>query len=221
VQRDSFARHDGEVKRQTAVRHLDEVGALATDRMRLRGSGFAWSVEELWVSGDLLTDAASVEVAAIVMGLDLPPDQLPWLALHPDAEWYAHELRLPKRPLSWCYRPLAWPPWSVAHRRVVRFWTATAGTDRGTLEALSSPTANAEHVVEPSSDQLAAQLGTELPVSRQHLRTTLDRYWDREWRRRHRVQDAGPEDHLWRAAAAVQELEDALAPLGTSPDTRG
>jgi hypothetical protein len=223
VTRSRGRRHDGEVKRQTAVRHLDEVGELATDRLRLRGSGLAWAVEELWVAGELLTDAVSVEVAAIIMKLDLAPDQLPWLALHADAEWYGHELRLPKRPLGWCYRPLAWPAWSAEHRRVIRFWTAAAGTDRDALEALSSPTAGAEHVIEPSSAQLAAQLGTELPVSREHLRTTLDRYWDREWRRRHHTQDAGPEDHLWRAAAAVQELEDVLALLEPhrTPDVNG
>ena len=55
----------------------------------------------------------------------------------------------------------------------------------------------------------------ELPVSRGHLRTVVERYWDRDWRREHKGYDESPEDHLWRAAAAVSEMQDALDKLET------
>jgi len=54
-----------------------------------------------------------------------------------------------------------------------------------------------------------------LPVSRRHLRAVVDRYWDRDWRREHKGYDESPEGHLWRAAAAVAEIQDALEELET------
>lgn len=61
----------------------------------------------------------------------------------------------------------------------------------------------------------ARQLHAELPVSRRHLRAVVDRYWDRDWRREHKGYDESPEGHLWRAAAAVAEIQDALEELET------
>ena len=43
----------------------------------------------------------------------------------------------------------------------------------------------------------------------------IERYWDGGWRREHRGYDETPEDHLWRAAAAVSEMQDALDELET------
>lgn len=51
-------------------------------------------------------------------------------------------------------------------------------------------------------------------MSRRHLRAVLDRYWDRDWRRDHQGHDDEPEDHLWRAATAVEDILDALEELG-------
>jgi len=70
-------------------------------------------------------------------------------------------------------------------------------------------------VVEPLARELARQLQVELPVYRGHLRTMIERYWDRDWRREHKGYDESPEDHLWRAAAAVSETQDALDELET------
>jgi broad specificity phosphatase PhoE len=52
-------------------------------------------------------------------------------------------------------------------------------------------------------------LRAELAVSREHLRSVLEGYWDRDWRRRHKGYGESPEDHLWRAATAVEEMRDA------------
>ena len=46
--------------------------------------------------------------------------------------------------------------------------------------------------------------------SRQYLRAALDRYWDRDWRREHSRNGETPEDHLWRAATAVEDIRKAL-----------
>ncbi len=149
--------------------------------------------------------------------LDLPAEDLPWLALHPAGEWVGDQLRLDKRPLRWCYRPLTWPVWNHEHRRLVRFWSASGDLDLAVVEALRSRQLTQVTIVEPSVNELAAQLHEELAVSRRHLRATLDTYWDRDWRRHHSGHDASPEDHLWRASTAVTDIRAAVDDCKTDP----
>jgi hypothetical protein len=201
------------MKRATAIRHLVEMAEEATDRLRFRGSDFGWPLEELWVTGELLGLADTIEVGTVVLVLDVPADQMPWLAKHPAGEWAGESLRVGKRPMLWCYRPVAWPVWNHRHRRLTRFWSASAGADDAVIEALRSRRLDRLNVVEPSTDELAAQLQKELVVSRRHLRTLLDDYWSYDWRRKHKGYDESPEDHLWRAATAVTEIHDALDEL--------
>lgn len=186
---------------------------MASERTCLRETDVGWPLEEIWVDGDLLGFAESLEVGSVTLVLDVPADELPWLALHPAGEWVGSQLRLGKRPMRWSYRPSAWPVWNHEHRRLVRFWSATGGTDEDVVEALQSLRLDGLLVTEPSAEQLERQLDAELTVSRRHLRTVLDRYWDHDWRREHGRYDESPEDHLWRAASAVSEMQDALDEL--------
>lgn len=201
---------DGGVKRSTAIRHLVEMATEASELLRLRETDVGWPLEELWVAGDLLDTGAELEVGSVILLLDVAPDELSWLAKHSAGEWVGDRLRLGKRPMLWCYRPSVWPPWNARHRQVARVWTATTGLDDAAIEALSSGGKPA--VVEPRDDDLRAQLAEERKVSHEHLRQIVDDYWEPEWRRRHRGEAA--EDELWRAAAGLVEIEDALAALG-------
>jgi hypothetical protein len=201
------------VKRSTAIGHLVEVAEIASEHLPLRETGIPWPLEELWVDGDLLGFAEVVEAGSVVAVLDVPPAQMPWLALNPTGEWVGELLRLGKRPLQWCYRPLAWPAWNHDHRRLVRFWSAGTGLDAAVIEALRARRFDRLDVAEPTADALASQLREELLVSRRYLRDMLARYWGREWRKRHKGYDVSPEDHLWRAACAVSEIQDALDEL--------
>lgn len=85
---------------------------VANDRLLLRDSELGWPLEELWVGGDLLGHRSGLEAGAVVLVLDLPPEELPWLAMHPAAEWVGAQLRLGKRPFLWSYRPILWPVWN-------------------------------------------------------------------------------------------------------------
>lgn len=174
----------GVVKRSTAIRHLVTVAEAASDRMQLRATDIGWPLEELWVTGTLLDPIDELEHGSVVLMINLPPDEMPWLAVHPTAEWIGDQLRLGKRPLWWSYRPTGWPPWTYRDRRVARFWSAISGLDDEAIDALNTgrPTA----VVEPDRDELLDQLDVELPVAKAHLRSILDRYWDQEWRRANR-----------------------------------
>ena len=201
------------MKRATAVGHLDEMAEVASERLRLRDSDVGWPLEELWVTGALLSLADTLEAGSVVLVLDVPVEEMPWLARHAAGEWVGDQLRLGKRPINWCYRPLAWPAWNNDHRRLVRFWTARDGRDASVIEALRNRRLDQLTVVEPSTEHLAEQLREELTVSRQHLREMLARYWDDAWRREHAGYDESPENHLWRAASAVSEITDTLEHL--------
>ena len=195
------------MKRSTAIRHLVELADAATDGLRLVSTEIGWPLAEMWVTGALLDPADELEHGSVVLMIDLPPDEIPWLAVHPNAEWVGDELRLGKRPLSSSYRPTAWPPWTYRHRRVARFWSATGGLDDDVIDALRA--ARPPTVVEPEPDELRDQLGVELATAKAHLRAILDRYWDQDWRRANR-RGTSPEEQLWRAATAVTEIEAAL-----------
>ena len=194
------------MKRSTAVRHLVEIAEVASDRLRLRDSAIGWPLEELWVSGSILEPSADGEGGAVILLVDVPADELSRLMLHPVGEYVGEVLRLGKRPVSWWYRPASMPAWSCEHRRVARFWTASDGIDEGLIDRLRRGDLEEADVVEPEEDVLIGQLAVELVTARVHLRSVLDQYWDREWRRDHRP----AEDHLWRAAEAVSTLEAAI-----------
>jgi hypothetical protein len=199
------------VRRSSVVRHLREMTEQATDLLRLRETAIGWPLDGIWVAGELLTDRPEIEEAAVVLMLDLPPRELPWLAINPTAEWVSDQLRLGKRPINWVCRPRLWPPWNPANRRVARIWAMPTGAVEATLSALEEGTVAPHAIVVPSLRELRKQSEVELEVSRRHLHGILDRYWDR--RDRHR--DLGSkEDRLWRAAQGVRELEEMV----TGPD---
>jgi len=199
------------VKRSTAVGHLREMAQSAQDGLRLRDADIGWPLEELWVTGELLDRVETLDAGTVVLSLDLPADELPWLAKHPTAEWIGSRLRLGKRPFWWFYRPLVWPAWNPAHRRVLRFWSATGGLDDRAIEALADRRLGDLTVVEPSAEIRREQLEVELAVSRRHLWEVLDHYRDQDWPRRQDDPDHQPEDQLWRAAQGVREIEAGLA----------
>jgi hypothetical protein len=198
------------VKRSTAIKRLVEMADVATERLSLRHTDIGWPLEQLWATDELLEMADTLEAGSVVLVLDTPAEQLPWLALHPYGEWIGEQLRLGRRPMRWCYRPLLWPVWNHEHRRLVRFWSADAGLDTGVIEALRSRRLEGLAVVEPSLEALADQLREELAVSRRHLRKVLACYWDHRWRQEHRGYDHPPEEHLWRAPPRCRDIQDAL-----------
>lgn len=201
------------MKPSTAVRHLVEMATVANDRLALRDSEVGWPLEELWVGGELLELRSDLEAGSVVLVLDLPPEELPWLAMHPAAEWVGAQLRLGKRPFFWSYRPVLWPVWNQRNRRVARFWSARSGIDTAVLDALRDGRVDDVPVAEPSTDELTEQLKTEADASGIHLRKVLSAYWDTDWRRLHKEPETSPEDQLWRAAQAAVEIADALHEL--------
>lgn len=167
---------------------------------------------ELWVGGAILENVERIDIYNIVLVLDARAEEVPWLALHPDGEWYADRLRLTKIGAPHYLR-------STEHlhnhelRELVRVWTRD-GSDNSVLDRLRRGELEPTDISRPPDDAtLAAQLETELAHCRQHLATMLDSYHEPDWRRAHKGFGVYPEDHLWRAAQAVRELTDALTAL--------
>jgi hypothetical protein len=107
--------------------------------------------------------------------------------------------------------------WNHRHRRLARFWSADHGTHTDVLDLLRERKPDRLSIIDAPTDDLVQQLLEELSASRHHLRRILDGYWEPDWRRDHKRFDESPEDHLWRAAQAVSEIEQALSEL----DSRG
>jgi hypothetical protein len=199
--------HTVGVKRGTAIRHLVEMAGVATEQLRLGRTPIGWPLTEMWVAGALLGSSDEIDHGTIVLMIDLPPDELPWLAAHPTAEWVGEQLR----PMLWSYRPAAWPAWTYRDQRVARFWSASNGIESALIDELRSGVVSG--LIEPGRAELVEQVGVELEVSKAHLRSILAKYWDHDWRR-HNRSHTSPEDQLWRAATAVTELEEAHSEFG-------
>jgi hypothetical protein len=205
------ARENGGVNYSTAVRHLGEMAEVASESLGFRDTTFGWPLEELWIGGQLLEFPRELERGSVVLRFNLPENELPWLADQQDANWAAERLRLGKRPYRWAYRPMAWPAWNCRDRRVARFWSARKGVHEEVIDALRRRDAEAVSVVEPSDQELAEQLRSELAVSWRRLRYVLDHYDDHPRRDRNRIYST--DEPLWRAAQGVREVEDALTEL--------
>ncbi len=91
---------------------------------------------------------------------------------------------------------------------MVRFWHASEGLDWQLVEALR--VGERVEAVAVSADEYVQQMESELVGSRAHLESVLNDYWKPYWRREHRGWGVYPEDHLWRAAEAVHDIETAL-----------
>lgn len=167
-----------------------------------------------YVFGALLDPVSELEVAQLVLVVDEPPEDVPWMSHPAHLEALASFCRFDKLPLSWRWRPAAWPVWNHEITRAVRFWSSGGGRDEAALSALADVSASDAPVEEPASPEaLAGQLRIERDVSRAHLATVTARYFDRDWRREHSGAGIYPEDHLWWATAAFLDLDDAVAGL--------
>ncbi|HEY0951724.1 DUF7711 family protein [Nocardioides sp.] len=197
------------MKRGAALRHVTELTQEADRLARLPGD-LAPPLSELWIGGDLLDGAEHVEWALIVVRLDVPADELPYLAPHPAAAACESLLRLDKRPIDARWRPRQVPAWDHEVRRVARVWSAQSGPDELLLRDLRTNTVSDAMIETPTPEALREYLTEALPQCDRHLGEVLDGYWEPDWRRAHRGGGIQPEHHLWRAAEAVRSMREAL-----------
>jgi hypothetical protein len=195
------------VKFSTAVGRLGSVAESLS-------AAEAWDgfiITDAYVFGDLLNGPDSLDAVSVAFVVDLPVEEVPWHGHPPAAEGLARLLRLDKVPVVRRWRPAAWPVWNHEIVRAVRFWSSSDGTEDDAL-ALLKPMRfdRLSYVGPPDREAYLNQLRVERDASRHHLHRVLDEYHEREWQRDHRGFGWNPEDHLWWAAEAHLELDEAI-----------
>lgn len=194
------------MKRSTALSRLHDV-AEGLERLATWGDV---RVVAGYVHGDLVDGLNDLERVQLVFVVDEPPEDVAWMTRPPHLEAAVALVRFDKLPLSWTWRTVAWPVWNHRIIRAVRFWSAEDHIDETVLAALTEGSTD-QLREEGTGSELLEQLRVERDISRGHLKSVLDRFYDREWRQAHRGgQDVGPEDHLWWATAGLFDLDDAI-----------
>jgi hypothetical protein len=207
---------DQRMRRSTAVKQVAGFVERVQDFFRRAAGIVDPTLVELWVGGAILENVERIDTYDVVLVLKAPADEVPWLVLHRDAEWFADELRLTKLGVAAFVRSTEHRVHNHRLRELVRVWTLDDGPDDAVIDRLRSGTPAPTDISRPPDDAtLAAQLETELAQCRHYLAAMLDNYHDPDWRHAHKGFGVSPEEHLWRAAQAVRELTDALAALRT------
>lgn len=209
----TLPRDDGAMKRSTAISRLSDV-ADGLERSKI------WpepGVIAGYVFGALLDPAADVERVQLALVVDEPVEDVPWMSRPRHLEALASLLRFDKLPISWWWRPSAWPVWNHEITRAVSFWSATAGSDQGVFDALSAGHVDKLEFVEPThAEQFIEELEVEREVSRRHLTDAVAGLYDRDWRRERTGDGVYPADHLWWATAGYLDLDNAVTDAGRS-----
>lgn len=171
----------------------------------------ALEVIDAYVFGGLLDGPESLDVVSVAFVVDLPVEEVPWRARSAALEALASLMRLDKVPVERVWRPADWPVWNHVIVGAVRFWSRADGIDEDVMALLTQQRfGDLTGVGPPNRERYLEQLRVERNASRRHLHHVLDRYHDREWQRAHRSHTMYPEDHLWWAADAFVELDDAI-----------
>jgi len=198
------------VKRSTAISRLHDV-VEGLDR----AAGWpSTTLVAAYVHGSLLTGVEELDWVELAFVVDEPVESVSWRVRPSHLEALADELRFSKLPLSWVWRPAAWPVWNHAIERATRVWNRGAGAEAAAFPALETGQLDSVTVDRPPSrDALRAQVAVERGVARGHLAEVVESFYERDWRRAHQGGGVHAEDHLWWAAAGFMELDTVLGRL--------
>lgn len=168
-------------------------------------------IVEAYVYGELLDAPSDLDWISLAFVVDLPPEEVTWLAHPPAAEATASLLGFDKYPIAWRWRPPSWPVWNHEIVGPVRFWSIKSGADESSLSALAERRVEQlERSAPPDEETFLRQLRVERGAARKHLKSMVETYHDRDWRRAHKGFGVYPEDHLWRATKGFLDLDDAV-----------
>lgn len=192
------------MRRETAIKHLRKLTELCSTAHLPADEPV---LVEVYAYGDILDPATDeLDRVQVALLLDLPADDVSWLALPTTHIWLTHHLRLDKVPVSARWRPAVWPVWNHVIRRPLRIWTLEDGAADAALAALSERDVESLRLPPPSQEDMAEQLAIELDASLAHLRRVQESFHEREWRSVHAGFGIYPEDHLWYAVEGYLDL---------------
>jgi len=192
------------MRRNTAIKHLRTLAESCGTANRPSDEPV---LVEVYAFGDVLDpEIGELDWVRAALVLDMPADEVTWLALPTVHIWLTHHLRLDKVPVGAVRRPAVWPVWNHTIRRPLRIWSLEGGTDDPALAALAAGDVESLRLPDPSPEEEAEQLAEELHASLAHLRRIQESFHDREWRKAHKGFGTYQEDHLWHAVEGYLDL---------------
>jgi hypothetical protein len=193
--------------RKTGIKHLRAVAERCDTANRPVDEPI---LMEMYAYGDILDPTVEeLDYLRVALVLDLPAEEVTWLALPDVAIWLSYHLGMDKNPVHALRRPAVWPVWNHFIRRPLRLWTYEGGSDEAAFAALAEGDVESLRLADPSPEELAEQLAMERDASLAHLRRVQESLHDREWRSGRKGFGNYPEDHLWHAVEGYLDLLDA------------
>jgi hypothetical protein len=201
---------DCRMKWTRAVSHLESFAQTCADMATRPATIFPLRVTQLWAFDGILGPVGDIDDVSVVLGVDLPADDVSWLSEPSGSHHWAMATRLTKNPLRPFWRSMHAPVWN--HRIVspVLVWDNTDGVAEETLTAIRGG-----HIVRatpPTTDELRDRLADEVRISLAALRDRTNKYDDRRWKpgKMEPVADA-----LWQASDGYLDVLDAYRSYGS------
>lgn len=197
------------MKWSRAVHHLEELANGCADMAQRPTTIFPLQVTALWAYSDVLTSQDDLDWVSVVLAVDLPVDDVPWLCPPAGAEHWSNATRLSKNPVVAMWRSTRAPLWNHDIRGPLLIWDESGGLATDALAALRDGTAQALRQPESTPEELRTRLEAELAVSLRALESATAAYDQR----RFGPGKTGPvAEALWLASAGYLDVLAALQP---------
>mgnify|MGYP003525246650 FL=1 len=158
---------------------------------------FQLRVTELWVTGDILGPPRDLESVTVVLGVDLPVEDVAWWTEPAGSQHWANAARLATNPVLPWWRSTRAPVFNHRIQRPALVWDAADGVHEETVTAIEAGRGVEVAIEPPTGAEFADRMRDELAVSLGALRACTDAYDERRWKpgKLGSVADA-----LWRAS---------------------
>ncbi|WP_232663265.1 DUF7711 family protein [Pseudonocardia sp. TRM90224] len=190
-----------------AVHHLRSLAEQCGDMAGKPESIFPLRVRQVWAFGELLGEQRDLDQVQAALVVDLPVEDLPWLAEPQGAEHWMNATRTNKNPVRVCWRSMHAPVWNHEVERPALVWDIEAGVDEKVLDALTNARAEPFRQQAPTAEERRARIDDELAVCLQALRRNTKAYDERRWGRGSQTSAA---DRLWLTCEGYLDVLDAV-----------
>jgi len=170
-----------------AVHHLQELAQVCQNMAGRPATIFPLRVASLWTFADVLTSQDDLDCLQVVLAVDLPLDQVPWLCPPAGAEHWSHATGLSKKPVLAIWRSTRAPLWNHRIRAPLLIWDEHGVRDESgdhevdACSALRQGTAQELRLPEPAPAEMASRLEAELAVSLRALESATAAYQERRF----------------------------------------
>lgn len=153
------------MKWSTAVGHVQRLAEQCTVMADRAGDSPLPNVRELWVYGEILGPPRDLTWVSAAAGVDLPPDEVPWLCRPPGTDLWSDLTRASKNPVALLWRSVYAPVWNHHIDRPVLVWDAADGLRSHAFDALRGGRGGSVRADGPTPEEYEARMDEELRIS--------------------------------------------------------